>query len=108
MPSQRMPLATMNRPDPFGAIFQEITNLAQATLRRSAYVELRGLSCDFSGGILTLRGLVPSYYLKQHAQEIAASIPGVIKINNHVEVGSSDPVRADRRDEGTLALAREG
>jgi hypothetical protein len=108
MPSQRMPVTSLNRTNPFGVLFEEITNIAQAALRQSGYVELRVLSCVFSGGILTLHGRVPSYYLKQRAQEIASKVPGVIVINNDVEVVSSDPARADREEETTLVLTREG
>ena len=62
---QTEPFAMLNRPNPFGSLFREIAETARTTLRRSAYSELRNLSCDFSGGVLTLTGRVPSYYLKQ-------------------------------------------
>jgi hypothetical protein len=76
----------LNRPNPFGSLFREIAEMARATLRRSAYFELRDVSCDFSGGVLTLRGRVPSYHLKQLAQVAVAAVPGVVEIDNHVEV----------------------
>ena len=82
------PAALLNRPNPFGSLFREITEAARAALRRSGYFELRGLSCDFSGGILTLSGCVPSYHLKQLAQVAVAHVPGVVAIDNHVEVGT--------------------
>jgi hypothetical protein len=84
---QTDPAAYLNRPNPFGSLFREIAESARATLRRSAYFELRDLSCDFSGGVLTLTGWVPNYHLKQLAQTAVAAVPGVIKIDNHVEVG---------------------
>ena len=80
--------ATLPRSNPFAALFQEITEIAQATLRRSAYFELHNISCDFSGGVLTLCGRVPTYYLKQLAQASVADVPGVIEIHNHVEVAA--------------------
>jgi osmotically-inducible protein OsmY len=83
---QQEPTALLNRPNPFGPIFREIAEMARATLRRSAYFELRDLSCDFSGGVLTLTGQVPSYHLKQLAQATVADVPGVVEIDNHVEV----------------------
>ncbi len=79
----------MNRPNPFEALFDEIAEIARAALRQSAYMELRELSCDFNGGVLTLRGCVPTYYLKQLAQEAVADVPGVIEVDNGVEVGAS-------------------
>jgi osmotically-inducible protein OsmY len=78
--------AILSRPNPFGSLFREITERARATLRRSAYCELREVSCDFSGGVLTLTGRVPSYHLKQLAQAAVADVPGVIAVDNHVEV----------------------
>ena len=86
---RRLPKALLNRPNPFDALFQEIADIARAVLRQSAYAELRELSCDFNGGVLTLRGCVPTYYLKQVAQEAVADVPGVIEVDNHLEVGVS-------------------
>jgi osmotically-inducible protein OsmY len=79
----------LNRPNPFDALFNEITEIARAVLQQSAYTEIRELSCDFNGGVLTLRGRVPTYYLKQVAQEAVADVPGVIEVCNGVEVGAS-------------------
>jgi osmotically-inducible protein OsmY len=78
--------ALLDRPNPFAALFQEIAEIAQATLRRSSYFELHDIACDFSGGILTLRGRVPSYHLKQVAQTAVADVPGVVEVHNRVEV----------------------
>jgi hypothetical protein len=76
----------LNRPNPFSSLFREVAEMAQAALRGSAYFELRELSCDFSGGRLTLTGRVPSYHLKQVAQAAVARVPGVVEIDNHLEV----------------------
>ena len=76
----------LDRPNPFAALFQEIAEIAQQVLRQSSYFELRDVSCEFSGGILTLRGRVPSYHLKQLAQASVADVPGVVEVHNRVEV----------------------
>lgn len=86
MTSNGHPTAALDRPNPFAALFQEIAEVAKAALRRSAYRELQDVECDFSGGILTLRGRVPSYHLKQMAQASVAEVPGVIEVHNRVEV----------------------
>jgi hypothetical protein len=83
--------AVLNRPNPLAALFQEIAEIAQAALRRSAYFELHDVACDFSGGVLTLRGRVPTYYLKQIAQASVADVPGVVEVCNLVEVSSGRP-----------------
>jgi osmotically-inducible protein OsmY len=86
MSANRQPNAVLDRPNPFAVLFEEITEIAQQMLRQSSYFELRDVSCDFSGGILTLRGRVPSYHLKQLAQASVASVPGVVEVHNRVEV----------------------
>ena len=86
MSPTRQPTAVMDRPNPFAALFQEIAEIAQQVLRQSSYFELRDVACDFSGGVLTLRGRVPSYHLKQLAQASVAELPGVVEVHNRVEV----------------------
>jgi osmotically-inducible protein OsmY len=100
--------ATLTRPNPFALLFQEIAEVAQAALRHSAYFELRNVSCDFSGGILTLHGRVPTYYLKQRAQAAVADVPGVIEIHNRVEVATPrdfQDAKTGRREREMLASA---
>ena len=86
MPTNRDLATLLERPNPFAALFREIAEFAQAKLRRSSYFELRDVCCDFSGGVLTLQGRVPSYHLKQLAQVKVAEVPGVLEVENRVEV----------------------
>jgi hypothetical protein len=60
--------------------------LAQSRLRRSAYLALHSVDCEFRAGVLTLRGRLPSYYLKQVAQAVVATVEGVQHIDNRIEV----------------------
>jgi hypothetical protein len=46
--------------------------VAERGLRSSRYAALRHVSCDYRGGVLVLRGRLPTYYLKQMAQEVVA------------------------------------
>jgi hypothetical protein len=64
----------------------EITKTAEERLRHSGYLELRNVSCDIHEGVLTLRGRVPSYHLKQLAQAILREIEGVLEMNNQLDV----------------------
>jgi osmotically-inducible protein OsmY len=106
LPHERL-TATLDRPNPFAALFQEISEIAQQVLRRSSYFELRDVSCDFSGGILTLRGRVPSYHLKQLAQASVAEVPGVVEVHNRVEVVSPTLSRNDGwREHEAMVSAR--
>ena len=59
---------------------------AEARLRQAAYYGLRRLSCECRDGVLTLRGRVPSYYLKQQAQAHLQGIDGVQAIDNQLIV----------------------
>jgi hypothetical protein len=89
MSDDQRTVAVLTRPNPFATLFQEIGEVAEAALRRSPYYELHGISCEFSGGVLTLRGRAPTYYLKQLAQACVADVPGVVEVDNRVEVTSS-------------------
>ena len=46
--------------------------VAERGLRSSRYSALQHVSCDYQGGVLVLRGCLPTYYLKQLAQEVVA------------------------------------
>ena len=61
---------------------------AGTRLRCSAYRDIRGVTCEFHEGVLTLRGRVPSYYMKQIAQSLVLGMEGVEEINNRLEVES--------------------
>jgi hypothetical protein len=86
MACKRRLAAVLDRPNPFAALFQEITEIARARLRQSSYIELHDVGCEFSGGILTLCGRVPSYHMKQLAQSCVADVPGVVEVHNRVDV----------------------
>jgi len=61
---------------------------AEARLRANAYLALKNISCEFHEGVLTLRGCLPSYYLKQVAQAAVVGVEGVFRIDNRIEVVS--------------------
>ena len=61
---------------------------AQSRLRKSGYHELHVVSCEFHEGVLTLRGRVSSFYLKQVAQEVIRRLEGAEEVNNRLEVAA--------------------
>jgi hypothetical protein len=65
-----------------------IADLARQRLGGTSYQFLRFVDCCFQNGVLTLRGRVPSFYLKQMAQSLLANIEGVDRIDNRVDVVS--------------------
>jgi osmotically-inducible protein OsmY len=74
-----------------------IAELALDRLRHSRYLALRKIGCEASDGVLTLRGCVNSYYLKQIAQMSVADLDGVKGIVNEIEV------KADRLSDGSIS-----
>ena len=65
----------------------EIASAARKRLRNASYYGIRGLTCECDDrGILYLRGLLPSYYQKQLAQEAVSDLPGIRQIVNQAEV----------------------
>jgi hypothetical protein len=67
------------RPDPQA--------VAERGLRSSRYPALKAVSCDYRDGVLVLRGSLPTYYLKQMAQEaVAQQVQGVGRLDNQIQV----------------------
>jgi hypothetical protein len=72
-----------SRPDPPASL----QAVAERALRNGLYPALKKLSCDYRGGVLVLRGYLPTYYLKQIAQEVVARhVPGVGRLDNQIQV----------------------
>ena len=65
---------------------QTVPAEVQGRLRRSGYPELRLIACEFHEGVLTLRGRVSTFYLKQVAQTAVSELADVGEINNRLEV----------------------
>ncbi len=70
----------------FSSTTQVVLADAMRQLRKSNYHQLTRVDCDFHAGVLTLRGTVSSYYLKQIAQSRVRRIPGVESIVNRLQV----------------------
>jgi hypothetical protein len=65
-----------------------VAETVEKHLRESMYVALRSVSCHFKDGLLTLRGVVPTFYLKQVVLSLVVNLESdVIKgINDEIEV----------------------
>src|SRR5690242_16624450 len=66
--------------------------LAENRLRASAYLALQHISCEFRAGVLTLRGRLPSYCLRQVALAAVALVEGVQRIDDQIEVVHAPPI----------------
>jgi hypothetical protein len=61
--------------------------MAERALRSSPYPALKKLSCDSQSGVLVLRGCLPTYYLKQIAQEVVVHLmQGMGRLDNQIQV----------------------
>jgi osmotically-inducible protein OsmY len=59
---------------------------ASRRLAQSGYHQHRRVSLDFHEGVLTLRGIVSSFFLKQLAHVLVADVVGIEEIANRLEV----------------------
>lgn len=57
----------------------------------------REIKCDYCGGVLTLHGRLPTFYLKQILQSILSGLPEIERIENCVDVVSVDGLSSVRR-----------
>ena len=64
----------------------QVTSKARLRLEQTGHHPLRRIACDFHEGVLTLRGRVTSFYLKQLAQASLLSLDHVEVLVNHIEV----------------------
>jgi osmotically-inducible protein OsmY len=64
----------------------------RAKLEEHTYFQGRsaGIQIEEHQGVLTLRGSLPSFYLKQLLQTVVRDIEGVGRVDNQVVVASSD------------------
>jgi len=67
-------------------MLDRVGEAARGRLRGSAYSALREVDCVHRDGVLTLRGRLPSHYLKQLAQVSVTDLAGVRAVANHIEV----------------------
>jgi osmotically-inducible protein OsmY len=65
---------------------QTVTARARRCLQESLNTAIKTVSCDYSRGVLFLRGRLTSYYEKQSAQEAVKNLEGVIQVVNQIEV----------------------
>jgi hypothetical protein len=55
-------------------------------LRTTGYSPLLNLHILVAEGIVVLRGAVPSYYMKQIAQEVVSGVRGITQVHNLLDV----------------------
>ena len=63
-----------------------VMKMAEDRLRTSPYRAIRNVSCECRRKTLYLKGQLPSYYLKQLAQEVVLRLNGAAQLVNEIEV----------------------
>jgi len=65
-----------------------VTEIVEKRLQESMYVALRTVSCHFKDGLLTLRGIVPTFYVKQVIFSLVEDLEseGIKGINDEIDV----------------------
>ena len=76
------------RPPTYRPARLDLGLLAEQRLHGSNYHVLQAVHCSVEADTLVLTGCLPSYFLKQMAQETVASLPGVSRLVNRIEVTS--------------------
>ncbi len=66
----------------------------QQVLQGTGYPSLRAVAITVRGRLVTLQGCVPSYYMKQLAQEYVLTISGIRGLCNELTVVRSDSADA--------------
>jgi hypothetical protein len=69
----------------------DIARVAERRLHDHTYPALRNVSCENRDGTLILHGRVPTYYLKQIAQELIFRMQEIQHIDNRIVVGAPGP-----------------
>ena len=63
---------------------------AEKRLQQSLYPELRSILCSSRRGILTLYGVVPTFHVRQIAQELVQGLEGVKIVDNQLVVKAQE------------------
>ena len=77
-----------------------VTKIVERRLRESMYISLRTVSCQFKDGLLTLRGIVPTLYVKQVMLSLLEDLEceGIKRINDEIDVVNPRGLSSVRRD----------
>jgi len=66
--------------------WDRLADEVKGALEMTGYPPLRDLVVLEHEGLVVLRGMVPSYHLKQMAQTAVLSVPGIDEVRNELEV----------------------
>lgn len=64
----------------------QIEATIRARFNASSVLDGARLSVDSVGGVVTLRGSVPAYAARDHAERLAADVNGVDRVSNQIQI----------------------
>jgi osmotically-inducible protein OsmY len=70
---------------------KQLLESVENQLRHNSYLAHKDIRCDCRHGVLTLRGHLPTYYLRQLAGALAADAAGDAPVRNEIEIVHSRP-----------------
>lgn len=82
----RVPELVIGIGRPSRGVVRNVADDIQRAMNTCGYAALRDLGCEFRAGVATLRGRVPSWYLRQVAQAVVRRVPGVVQLVDCLEV----------------------
>lgn len=85
-PAYVLPAVVRWRLSPVPSKSARMVAAAAGRLQSAGYHGLAEVTCEFHEGVLTLRGRVPTFYLKQVAQTVVRAVEDVTEIVNRIEV----------------------
>jgi osmotically-inducible protein OsmY len=88
-PHQTLDQSEMNSSATVVEATEALCQRVERRLRSNGFLALRGVTCGWNQGKLTLRGQVPTYYLKQLAQAMASQVEGNLELVNAIAVESN-------------------
>lgn len=86
MAKGKMTMVIIEHTQTLSKLSPDLSVVAKQCLWKSPYQAMKMVSCEHRRGVLYLRGRLPSYYLKQIAQETVANIFGIVQVINAIEV----------------------
>jgi osmotically-inducible protein OsmY len=84
-------MATSPQPPTSTPTDHPAVDVVRQALEATGHTWLQRVAVVTEGGCVVLRGVVPSYYLKQLAQVTALAVPGVETLRNDLRVTARAP-----------------
>ena len=79
-------MTTVRKKEKANSMDSVLNGRVTSVLQKNSHLNISSLSCETNEGRVVLRGVVPSYFEKQMAQESLRTLEGISEILNELEV----------------------